>query len=141
MAVGPRPAPFHPDKPIVMTIYVPMPNPDLPLESQGPAGRAQLYGTTYADYEKLIEAQMTQMFSSGGFDARRDIAGIVLNRWGHAFVTPPPGFFFGGDGAPAPVKLAVEPLGRVAFGPTGLEDWLSAAQAGNRAVGQLGSVL
>ena len=141
MAVGPRAAPFHPDKPIVMTIYVPMPNPDLPLEAQGPAGRAQLYGTTYADYEKLIVAQMTQMFSLGGFDARRDIAGIVLNRWGHAFVTPPPGFFFGRDGAPAPVKLAIEPFGRVAFGPTGLEDWLSAAQAGKRAVGQLGSVL
>lgn len=137
MVVDGVPTPFHPDKPIVMTFYVPLQNPDLPLEAQGPAGRAQLYGTTYADYEKLIVQQMQQMFASGGFDARRDIAGIVLNRWGHAFVTPPPGFFFGKDGSPSPLKIASEPFGRITFGQSGLEDWLGAAHAGKRAVAAL----
>lgn len=28
--------------------------------------------------------------------------GIILNRWGRAYLTPPPGFFFGQDGKPAP---------------------------------------
>ena len=141
MLVDGRAPPFHPDKPIVMTIYVPFPNPDMPLEAQGPAGRAQLYATTYADYERQVVDQMQRMFASGGFDARRDIAGIVLNRWGHAFVSPPPGFFFGKDGQPSPLKVAAEPLGRIAFGQSGLEDWLGAAHAGQRAMTQVAALL
>jgi len=31
---------------------------------------------------------MVKMFSAGGFDPKRDVAGIVLNRWGHAYITP-----------------------------------------------------
>ena len=30
------------------------------------------------------------MFASGGFHPRPDIAGITLNRWGHAYVNPQP---------------------------------------------------
>ena len=45
-----------------------------------------------------MREQLTEMFSASGFDARRDIAGIVLNRWGHAYCSPQPGFFFGRDG-------------------------------------------
>ena len=40
---------------------------------------------------------MNDLFGSAGFDARRDIAGIVLNRWGHAYIAPQPGFYFGGE--------------------------------------------
>ena len=29
---------------------------------------------------------MNDIFGSGGFDARRDIEGIILNRWGHALL-------------------------------------------------------
>jgi len=64
-----------------------------------------MFVTSYADYEALVVEQMQQMFAAGGFDTRRDIAGIVLNRWGHAFVTPPPGFFFGKKGAPSPLRI------------------------------------
>ena len=138
MIFGDRPAPFHPDKPIVLTMYVPFPNPDLPLEAQGPAGRAQLYGTSYADYERQIVAQLQRLFAGGGFDARRDVAGIVLNRWGHAFVTPGPGFFHGKD---SPLKPASAPFGRIAFGQSGLDDWLGAAHAGARAVRDIVSLI
>jgi hypothetical protein len=41
------------------------------------------------------------MFARAEFDAKRDIAGIILNRWGHASLNPQPGFFFGKDGKPA----------------------------------------
>jgi hypothetical protein len=27
---------------------------------------------------------MAEMFSAGGFDPVTDVAGIILNRWGHA---------------------------------------------------------
>jgi spermidine dehydrogenase len=129
--------PFHPDKPIIMTLYAPFPRPELPLEGQGPNARAELYATSYADYERSIVSQLQQMFGAGGFDARRDIAGIVLNRWGHAFVTPPPGFFFAPPGQIAPVHIVKEPIARIAFGQSGLEDWSGATMAGRRAVEQL----
>jgi spermidine dehydrogenase len=119
-----------------MTLYAPFPRPDLPLEAQGPDARMAMFSTPYADYERAIVAQMQRMFAPGGFDARRDIAGIVLNRWGHAFVTPPPGFFFAPPGRTAPVDIMSEPVGRIAFGQNGLEDWSGAALAGRRAVEQ-----
>jgi spermidine dehydrogenase len=61
------------------------------------------------------------MFAGSGFDANRDIAGIILNRWGHAYLSPQPGFFFGKDGKPAPRQvLRTAPFGRVAFANTDL---------------------
>jgi spermidine dehydrogenase len=132
-----NPAPFHPDKPIVMTLYAPFPRPDLPLEAQGSSARGELYATSFVDYERAIVSQLQTMFGLGGFDARRDIAGIVLNRWGHAFVTPPPGFFFAPPGQVAPIDIVKQPVGRIALGQTGLEDWSGAALAGRRAVEQL----
>lgn len=138
MLTGGNPAPFHPDKPIVMTLYVPIQNPELPLEAQGPAGRAQLYGTSYADYERQIVSQMQRMFASGGFDARRDIAAIVLNRWGHALPMPPPGFFFGRGGEPAPRNILRTRFGRIAFGHSelGRMNWTGATIEGKRAMQQ-----
>jgi spermidine dehydrogenase len=139
MIVGRRPTPSHPDKPMVMTFYVPIQRPDLPLADQGPAGRAQLYGASYADYERQILAQMQQLFASGGFDARRDMAGIVLNRWGHASISPPPGFFFGQNGVPAPLNVLRQPFGRIAFSNAlGCgQYWSEAASEGKRAVTQV----
>jgi len=139
MVIGERPPSFGPDKPIVMTFYVPLRHPDLPLAAQGPACRAEMYGTSYAEYERQIVALMQHMFAPGGFDARRDIAGIVLNRWGHAFLLPPPGFFFGKDNQPAPLKASSEPFGRIVFGKgmSGSLGWSDAAADGKRAITQL----
>ena len=139
MVTGSSPVPFRPDKPIVMTLYVPIQNPDLPLEAQGPVGRAQLYSTSYADYERQIARQMQRVFSAGGFDARRDIAGIVLNRWGHAMPSPPPGFFFGTDGNPPPREVLHKRFGNIAFGHSelGRGDWIGALEQGKRAMMQV----
>ena len=107
MQVGGKMAPFHPDQPMVMTFYVPFHRRGQPIEVQGIVGRAELLSKSYLDYEREIRAHMTELFAPGGFDARRDIAGIVLNRWGHAYIAPQPGFYFGGpDGAglAAPIK-------------------------------------
>jgi spermidine dehydrogenase len=81
------------------------------------------------------------MFSSSGFDPRADIAGIILNRWGHAYVNPQPGFMFGKDGKPAPGDvLRKEPFGRIAFAHTDLSGNMGhqmAIQEAQRAVTQL----
>jgi spermidine dehydrogenase len=143
MVIGDRTTPFHPDKPIVMTFYVPIQRNDLPLAAQGPAGRGLMYGTSYAAYEQQIVAQMQRLFSSGGFNAHRDIAGIVLNRWGHALISPPPGFFFGVDGKPGPRDVIRERFGRISFGHSelGWGTWESATLEGKRAISQVLQVL
>ena len=133
---GKQLAPFHPDKPIVMTVYIPFPRPDLPLQAGAASARMELYDTPFETYERRLVSQLEQMFSGAGFVAARDVAGIVLNRWGHAFVTPPPGFFFG-EGALAPVDAMAERHGRIAFGQNGLEDWFGAVEAGQRATRSL----
>jgi spermidine dehydrogenase len=67
--------------------------------------------------------------------------GIILNRWGRAYLTPLPGFFFGQDGKPAPPgSPAGSPFGRIAFAKTdlsGVADHRSSIIEANRVVGQL----
>lgn len=75
------------------------------------------------------------------FDTQRDIAGIILNRWGHAYLSPQPGFFFGKDGQPARREvLRRAPYGRIAFASTdlaGAADHRYAILEAQRAVGLL----
>jgi spermidine dehydrogenase len=59
---------------------------------------------------------MTRLFASAGFDSRRDIAGIILNRWGHARLVQPPGFYFGRNGEPSVREIVAEGYGRIAIG-------------------------
>ena len=145
MQVGTRVTPFHPDKPAVLTFYVPFLKHGLPIESQGPAGRLELYGTSYAAFERQIIDHMERLFASAGFDARRDVAGIILNRWGHALFSPPPGFFFGINGKPSPLKILRERFGRIAFGHSELsgttQAWETATAEGKRALSQVLEVL
>jgi spermidine dehydrogenase len=105
-----------PDSPTVLTLYSPLFYPGLPTPDQGHKGRGELMSTSFRDYERQIREQFVDMFSRSGFDARRDIAGIILNRWGHAYVNAQPGFYFGKDGGPAPRDIIRDkPFGRIAF--------------------------
>ena len=133
------PRPLTPDSPIVLTFYVPFMNPDVAPEMQGPVARGQLLATSYSDFERQLREQMTEMFGPAGFDARRDIAAIVLNRWGHAYMAPMPGFFFGTAGAPAPHEQLRVPHGRIVFAHSELQGNMNMAHAmleGKRGAGQ-----
>jgi spermidine dehydrogenase len=112
---------ISPDSPIVLTLKVLYSYPGLSTEDQGHRGRGEMITTSFREYERRIRAQFTEMFAHAGFDAHRDIAGIILNRWGHAYLSPQPGFFFGKDGQPAPRDvLRGAPFGRIAFANTDL---------------------
>jgi spermidine dehydrogenase len=112
---------ISPDSPVVLTVKVLYSYPGISTEEQGHRGRGEMLGTSFRDYEQRIREQFTAMFAGAGFDAGRDIAGIVLNRWGHAYLNPQPGFFFGKDGKPAPREtLRSAPFGRIAFANTDL---------------------
>jgi spermidine dehydrogenase len=129
VALRPGTPPLTPDSPIVLTFYIPILQPDVDPIAQGPAARAQLLSTSYAQYERQLREQMTEMFGSSGFDARRDIAGIVLNRWGHAYMAPYKGFFFGSQGQPAPHEVIRKPHGRIFFAHSELQGNMNMAHA------------
>jgi spermidine dehydrogenase len=134
---------ISPDSPIVLSLKVLYSHPGYSTEDQGHRGRGEMMSTSFRDYERRIREQFTLMFASSGFDAKRDIAGIILNRWGHAYLSPQPGFFFGKDGKPAPREtLRSAPFGRIAFANTdlaGAMDHRYSILEAQRAVNQLSS--
>ena len=137
MIVGGTSEPCDPDQPTVMTFYIPGFEPGLPLREQGAVARAELLSTSFTDYERRIREQMVTLFDAGGFDPVNDIEGIILNRWGHAYGNPGPGFMFGRDGEAPPPDVIREPVGRVAIGHSelrGHQNWTGAAAEGRRAV-------
>jgi spermidine dehydrogenase len=100
----------------------------------------KMFSMSYAYAEKRIREQFARMFGPAGFDADRDIAGITLNRQGHAYVVTPPGFFFGKNGRPAPSDVSRQRHGRIAFAHAelkGYQMWEGAVHEGERAAQQL----
>jgi spermidine dehydrogenase len=132
---------IDPESPIVLSLKILYSYPGLSTEAQGNQGRAEMIGTSFRDYERQIREQFTEMFASAGFNPQRDIAGIILNRWGHAYLSPQPGFFFGRSGQPAAREiLRKSPFGRIAFANTdlaGAMDHRYSILEAQRAVGQL----
>jgi len=133
-----------PDSPTVLSLIAPFYYPGLPLAEQCSRGRAELLSTSFRDFERKVREQFAEMFSMSGFDAQRDIAGIILNRWGHHFIVPQPGFIYGKDGKSGPPDvLRRAPFGRIAFANTDLSADSGHDRAiieGHRAVTQLMAV-
>ena len=129
------------DSPTVLTLKILFANPGKSLPEQINTGRYQMMTTPFSVYEKQLREQFASMFGSHGFDGRREIAGIILNRWGHAYLTPQPGFFFGKDGKPAPAELMRRrPFGRIAFANSdlsGIMDHRASITEAHRAVQQI----
>lgn len=132
---------ISPDSPVVLSLKVLYSYPGLSTEEQGHRGRSEIIATSFRDYERRIREQFAEMFSPAGFDAKRDIRGLILNRWGHAYLSPQPGFFFGKDSQLAPREvLRSAPFGRIAFANTdlaGAMDHRYSILEAQRAVNQL----
>ncbi len=144
MIAGDYRPPLDPDKPVVLTFYVPFYYPGMPVKEQGIKGRMELLSASYADYEFRILEQMLRLFGRAGFDPAKDIAGIILNRWGHAFVNPQPGFYFGKDGMHPTRDIIRKRFGRIAFAHSelnGHQHWLGAVEEGQRAAKQVLEIL
>jgi spermidine dehydrogenase len=138
---GTDPATINPDTPTVINLKILFSTPGLPLQDQVARGRSELFSTPFRVYEQRIRERFTTMFARSGFDAKRDIAGIILNRWGHAYLSPQPGFFFGSAGQLAPGEfLRTNPYGRIAFANSdlaGIMDHRMSIQEARRAVEQV----
>ncbi len=139
MLLGKNQAPLDPDSPVVMTFYVGFPKKGMPAKQQAAVARGELLAKSYAEIESSVRDQLTRMFGSLGFDAEKDIAGITVNRWGHSYISPTPGFYYGVDGKPPPQESVTQPFGRVTFGHSengGVQEWFGAVEQGERAAQQ-----
>ncbi|MGI9283771.1 MAG: NAD(P)-binding protein [Pseudomonadales bacterium] len=144
MHVGRHKPALDPDQPAVLTFYTPFFYPGRPIREQTLRGRMELFSTSYAEYESKIISQMVKLFAKSGFKPRSDVAGIVLNRWGHAYSVPYPGFYGGRSNAPAPRDIIRQNYGRISFAHSeldGLQHWGPAADEGRRAFTQLAAAL
>jgi spermidine dehydrogenase len=144
MTYGSYRPPLDPDQPALFTMYTGFPQPGETLAAQTTAGRVRLLSTTYVDFERQIRMQLQTLFGRAGFDASRDIGGIVLNRWGHAYISPAPGWYFGPNGTPGPREVPRKPFGRIAFGHSelqGRQNWTGAVAEGSRAATQVAAML
>lgn len=139
MTVGGYQPPLDPDQPTVLSFYVPLYYTGRAVQEQCIRGRTELLTTSYAEYEQHILAQLARLFGDR-FKPERDVAGIILNRWGHAYVVPEPGFYFGRGGQPAARDVIRKRFGRIAFGHSelrGNQHWGPAAAEGERAMKQI----
>ncbi|HTU43867.1 MAG TPA: NAD(P)-binding protein [Bryobacteraceae bacterium] len=139
--LGTDPTTINPDTPTVLNLKILFSYPGLDLQAQTVRGRTELLSTSFREYERRIREQFTTMFARSGFNASRDIAGIILNRWGHAYLSPQPGFFFGTNGKPGPGDiLRQNPYGRIAFANSdlsGIMDHRMSILEARRAIGQV----
>jgi spermidine dehydrogenase len=132
--------PLDPNKPFVLTQYIPFPQPGTSFPLNCTSARMQLFGMSFADIEAASRQQLTKMFGPYGFDWDRDVAGVIANHQGHAYFVGGPGFFFGKDGKPAPRDVLRKPFHRIAFSHSelsGAQMWETAAEEGERAAHQV----
>jgi len=80
--------PRDPDEPAVvhMTRFPHRSNEGLTPSEQKIAGRHELFATSYETIERNVRRQLAGSLSGGGFDPARDIEGITVNRWAHAYI-------------------------------------------------------
>jgi spermidine dehydrogenase len=143
MTAGAYHPPLDPDRPTVLTFYLGLYTPGRPAAEQGNLGREKMLATSYGDFERQIRSQMTTLFRDAGFDPVKDVAGIILNRWGHARVMQPPGFYYGRDGKPPAREIVQQGFGKIALAHAELNGHQNATGAlmqGKRASEQISSV-
>lgn len=91
-AIGGYKNPTSPDEPIVVSMglanrIVEKHGSGLPPREQWKAARAELQKISFATFEDNIRTQLDRALGPGGFDSKRDIAGIIVNRWSHGYAS------------------------------------------------------
>lgn len=74
-----------PDDPMLLFMVRTPCQPGLSEKDQHRAGRGELLGMSFEDFERSTRDQLGRMLKDGGFDPRHDITAITINRWGHGY--------------------------------------------------------
>jgi spermidine dehydrogenase len=134
--------PRDPREPIVLHLaHVPgSPNQGLDARAQFRIGQRRLLVMTFRDFERRIRDDLDRMLGPGGFSSERDIAAITVNRWTHGYSYVANSLYDPDDYEDTVLRLARQPVGRVAIANTdaGGDAWVHfAIDQAHRAVGEL----
>ena len=85
VSMGTYQFPSRPDEPMLLFMRRTPCSPGMDEKSQHRLGRVDLFNTSFATFERNIRDQLQRMLGDHGFQAARDIEGIVVNRWAHGY--------------------------------------------------------
>jgi spermidine dehydrogenase len=85
LSVGDYRPEYHPDKPTILSMYRYIHQRGLEPREQMQLGRYEMERKSFEEYEREIRSELNHILGAHGFDAARDIAGIIVNRWGHGY--------------------------------------------------------
>ncbi|WP_257936184.1 NAD(P)/FAD-dependent oxidoreductase [Campylobacter lari] len=103
-------------------------------------GRNLLFTMSFEEHEKIIRDQLQGMLGSAGFNHKKDIKAIVVNRWGHCYSYTENSLFDDSEEAQKTIELARKPFGNIVIANSD-SDWSaymhSAIDQAYRAVNEL----
>ena len=85
VSIGNYRFPTDPSEPIVVHMVRNPNHPGLPRKEQQRLGRADMLATPFERIETEIRTQLQRMLGPGGFDSKKDILAITVNRWPHGY--------------------------------------------------------
>ena len=83
--IGSYASPRSPDEPMLIRMVRTPCQPGLPERDQHRAGQHDILNTSFEAFEHNIRDQLGRILGPSGFDAERDIAAIIVNRWPHGY--------------------------------------------------------
>lgn len=141
VSLGDYRCPQTPDEPIVVHMATaPVPGDGSHPKHQFKAGRATLLETSFTDMERDVRTQLTNVLGPYGFDARRDILALTINRWPHGYAREFNELFDTWSADAAPWIAARVPFGNIAMAASDTQGRAyvdAAVDAAHRAVGDL----
>ena len=119
----------NPDEPMPITlIRVPVPEETgMSPRDQFREGRGELLAAEFEEFETAVHEQLNGMYGAHGFDAKRDIESLSVNRWSHGYSYT---YFTlwdkGHSIEDGPHIAARQPFGRIAIANSdaGADSWL-----------------
>jgi spermidine dehydrogenase len=101
---------------LIHAVHVPLqPNRGLDAREQCRAGRQRLLTTSFKVFEGQIRTDLGRMLGKGGFNAKKDILGITLNRWAHGYSYYWNSLYDDVDAGERSMKAARKKIGRIAL--------------------------
>ncbi len=85
LSIGGYDSAVDPREPAVIIMWRNPNKPGLPRREQNRVGRATMLAETFDGIERETRTQLNRMLGKAGFDARRDILGLTVNRWPHGY--------------------------------------------------------
>jgi spermidine dehydrogenase len=85
LAIGGYESVRDPNQPVVIQLVRNPHVPGLPRREQNRLGRADMLSTPFEVTESEVRRQLDRVLGPAGFDSRRDIIALTVNRWPHGY--------------------------------------------------------